>query len=76
MTNSSKTSKINRRQFLTHGCSLGVAASTLGTTLLSLGAARNVAAVSVVKYGFPVPPPMMAISTSSVSGSRSISFSR
>ncbi|MEM1438760.1 MAG: DUF1501 domain-containing protein [Pseudomonadota bacterium] len=41
---------ITRRQFLSHSCSLGVAASTVGTTLLSLGAARNAAAQSAGDY--------------------------
>jgi uncharacterized protein (DUF1501 family) len=41
---------ITRRQFLSHGCALGVASQTLGTTLLSLGAARNAAAQSAGDY--------------------------
>ena len=41
---------ITRRQFLSHGCALGVATQTLGSTLLSLGAARNAAAQSAGDY--------------------------
>lgn len=37
---------LKRRQFLTHGCSLGVAAATLGSSLLQLGLARQASAQS------------------------------
>jgi uncharacterized protein (DUF1501 family) len=41
---------INRRQFLSHTCSLGVASATVSTSLLSLGLARSAAAQSAPGY--------------------------
>lgn len=41
---------LNRRRFLSHGCRLGVAASTLGSSLLQLGLARQAAAQSGDDY--------------------------
>ena len=40
----------SRRKFLTHTCSLGVAAATASTTVLSLGFARQAAAQSLADY--------------------------
>ncbi len=40
----------SRRKFLTHTCSLGVAAATASTTILSLGFARQAAAQSLPDY--------------------------
>ena len=41
---------MNRRRFLTHTCSLGVAGTTVASSLLQLGLARNVAAQSAADY--------------------------
>lgn len=41
---------INRRQFLGHSCSLGLASATLSSSLLQLGLARNVAAQTAGDY--------------------------
>ncbi len=41
---------MNRRGFLTHSCSLGVASATLSTGLLQLGFARTAAAQSATDY--------------------------
>ncbi|MEO0575661.1 MAG: hypothetical protein AAF004_09370, partial [Pseudomonadota bacterium] len=41
---------MNRRSFLTHSCALGTCAPTIGTSLLSLAAARDAAAQSAPDY--------------------------
>jgi uncharacterized protein (DUF1501 family) len=41
---------MNRRKFLTHSCSLGVASATVTSTLLQLGLARTAAAQSAPGY--------------------------
>ncbi len=41
---------MKRRQFLTHSCSLGVAAATLSSTMLQLGLARHAAAQQSAGY--------------------------
>lgn len=41
---------INRRKFLSHSCSLGVASATLSSSLLQLGLARNLAAQTSNDY--------------------------
>jgi len=41
---------LNRRKFLSHSCSLGLASATLSSSLLQLGMARNVAAQSAQDY--------------------------
>lgn len=41
---------INRRQFLSHSCQLGVASATLGSSLLQLGLARQASAQSSDDY--------------------------
>lgn len=41
---------INRRKFLSHGCSLGLASATLSSSVLQLGLARNLAAQSATDY--------------------------
>ncbi|MGI9287063.1 MAG: DUF1501 domain-containing protein [Pseudomonadales bacterium] len=41
---------ISRRQFLTHSCSMGVAAATLSSSVLQLGLARHAAAQTATDY--------------------------
>ena len=41
---------INRRKFLSHGCSLGLATATLSSSLLNLGLARQAAAQGAADY--------------------------
>lgn len=41
---------INRRRFLSHGCSLGLATATLSSSLLNLGLARRAAAQGASDY--------------------------
>jgi uncharacterized protein (DUF1501 family) len=41
---------INRRKFLSHSCSMGLASATLSSSLLQLGVARNVAAQTAGDY--------------------------